>query len=205
MTQERNGARRGSALSRTTMRRQRVIVSLEMTEGVRAPEGKVLLHDGVGMLLRGDVCLIVYQKPARIERTRWLFDVLDAALDDNALCVLGLMIVLPTSDPPDGPTRQENHFRLRKIEHRVKRLVTTPVGDAFKVSVVRAVMRGLNIVLGHSGTRFITDTVQEGIGQLLEVKTRETPTAKQILTDLRAIYIALGEPDPKFAEVRAAS
>lgn len=176
-----------------------------MTEGVQAPEGKVLLHDGVGMLLRGDVCLIVYQKPARLERTRWLFDVLDAALDDNGRCLLGFMIVLPTSDPPDGPTRQENHFRLRKIEHRVKRLVTTPIGDDFKLSVVRAVMRGLNIVLGHSGSRFITDTVQEGLGQLLEARTRETPAPLQILTDLRAIYIGLGEPDPKFSEVRAAS
>ena len=176
-----------------------------MTAGVQAPEGKVLVHDGVGMLLRGDVCLIVYQKAARIERTRWLFDVLDAALDDNERCLLGLMIVLDTSDPPDGPTRQENHFRLRKIERRVKRLVTTPVGNAFKLSVVRAVMRGLNIVLGNSGTRFITDTVDEGVTQLLEAKTRETPPRQQILTDLRAIYIALGEPDPKFSEVRAAS
>jgi hypothetical protein len=157
------------------------------------------------MLLRGDVCLIVYQKPARLERTRWLFDVLDAALDDNERCLLGFMIVLASADPPDGPTRQENHFRLRKIEHRVKRLVTTPIGDAFRLSVVRAVMRGLNIVLGHSGTRFIADNVDEGLKQLLEARTPETPPATQLLADLRAIYIALGEPDPKFSEVRAAS
>lgn len=157
------------------------------------------------MLLRGDVCLIVYQKPARLERTRWLFDVLDAALDDNERCLLGFMIVLETADPPDGPTRQENHFRLRKIEHRVKRLVTTPIGDAFRLSVVRAVMRGLNVVLGHSGRRFITDTIQDGLTELLKAKTHETPPATQILTDLRAIYIALGEPDPGFSEVRAAS
>jgi len=164
-----------------------------------------MLHDGVGVLLRGDVFLIVYQKAARLERTRWLFDMLDASLDDNERCLLGFMIVLSSSDPPDGPTRQENHFRLRKIEHRVKRLVTTPVGDDFKLSVVRAVMRGLNLVLGHSGTRFITDTVHEGLSLLLEAKTRDTPVPAQILTDLRAIYIALGEPDPKFSEVRAAS
>jgi len=168
-----------------------------MTEGVQqAPEGKVLLHDGVGMLRRGDVCLIVYQKPARLERTRWLFDVVDGMMEKTDL--LGLMIVLPSSEPPDAPTHQENYVRLRRLGPRVRRLVTVPVGNAFKMSVVRAVMRGLNVILGHSGTRFISDNVDAGLARLLEAKSAKTPTASHIVADLRAVYIALGEPDPHF-------
>ncbi|HEV8248201.1 MAG TPA: hypothetical protein VGP93_20640, partial [Polyangiaceae bacterium] len=173
-------------------------------EGALAPEGKVSVYDGVGMLRRGDTVLMVYQKPARLHRTRWLFDFIDAALTRIDGDILGFLIVLSTADPPDGPTRQENTVRLRKIGSRVRRLVTTPIGDAFWMSVVRAVMRGLNIALGYSSTRFVTDSVEKGLAQLLEVKSSKTPSAQQILADLDAIYLALGEPDPKFSKTRPA-
>jgi len=169
-----------------------------MTEGVQAPEGKILLHDGVGMLRRGDVCLIVYQKAARIERTRWLFDVVDEVIAITGRDVLGLMIVLPSADPPDTPTHQENFARMRRIGPRIRRLVTVPVGNAFRMSVVRAVMRGLNIILGHSGTRFVADTVDAGVTRLMEAASARTPPASQILSDVRAIHLALGEADPHF-------
>lgn len=169
-----------------------------MTEGVQAPEGKVLLHDGVGMLRRGDTCLIVYQKAARLERTRWLFDVVDEIVAKTGLDLLGLMVVLPSADPPDAPTHQENYARLRKLGPHVRRLVTVPVGNEFRTSVVRAVMRGLNIILGHSGTRFIANTVSDGLTRLLEAASSRTPQPSQILTDVRALYLALGEPDPHF-------
>ena len=169
-----------------------------MTEGVRAPEGKVLLRDGVAMLRRGDTFLIVYQKAARLERTRWLFDVVDGALATTNADVLGLMVVLPSADPPDTVTHQENFTRLSKLGPRVRRLVTVPVGNAFKISVVRAVMRGLNVILGHTGTRFIANTVEEGLARLLEARGARTPPASQIITDLRALYLALCEPDPHF-------
>src|SRR6185369_13690462 len=164
-----------------------------MTEGVQAPEGKVLLRDGVGMLRRGDVCLIVYQKPARLERTRWVFDVVDEVVARTDLDLLGFMIVLPSADPPDSPTHQENFTRLKKLGKRVRRLVTVPVGNAFKMSVVRAVMRGLNIILGHSGTRFVADTVDSGLARLLEAASGRTPPLSQILADVRALHLALGE------------
>ncbi len=166
--------------------------------GVQAPEGKVVLEDGVGMLRRGDTCLIVYQKAARLERTRWLFDVVDAVLETTELDILSLMIVLPTAGPPDAPTHRENYSRLGKIGQRVRRLVTVPVGDAFKTSIVRAVMRGLNVILGHSDRRFITNTVDEGVTCLLALKSPHTPKPEQIIADIRAIYLALGEPDPHF-------
>lgn len=150
------------------------------------------------MLRRGDVCLIVYQKPARLERTRWLFDVVDEMVENSKLDILSLMIVLPSADPPDAPTHQENYVRLRRLGQRVRRLVTVPVGNAFKMSVVRAVMRGLNVIIGHSGTRFIADNIDAGLARLLEAKSANTPPLSQIVADLRALYLALGEPDPHF-------
>ena len=165
------------------------------------PQGKVLVYDGVGMLFRGDACLIVYQKAARIERTRWLFDVVDNYLLDNDLTLLAFLIVLPSADPPDARTRQENTDRTRKIGHRIRRLVTVPIGSAFKANMVRAVMRGLNFLLGQSESRSIADTVAEGLDKLLEGASERTPPARQIRDDIGVIYQALGEPVPKFPSI----
>ena len=86
--------------------------------GAELPEGTAVLHDGVGMLRRGDLCLVVYQKAARIERTRWLFDSIDNVLARTGGDIMGFLIVLPTADPPDGPTREENLARMRQIGPR---------------------------------------------------------------------------------------
>jgi hypothetical protein len=167
------------------------------------PQGKVLVYDGVGMLLRGDTCLVVYQKPARIERTRWLFDVVANYLLDHDGDLLAFLIVLPSADPPDARTRQENNDRMRKLGHRIRRLVTLPIGNAFKVNIVRTVMRGLSLLAGHSDTRSIVDTFEEGVDALLEVASERTPKASQIRDDIAAIYQALGEPVPNFPSIPA--
>jgi hypothetical protein len=163
-----------------------------------APEGKVLIEDGVALLWRGDCFLIVYQRAARVERTRWLFDIVDVVVSKTRSDLLALMIVLPSSDPPDIATHQENFTRLRQLGTRVKRLVTVPVGDELKTSIVRAVMRGLNVILGHGGTRFISDNVDAGVARLVEAKGPATPPPTQIISDLRALHLALGERDPHF-------
>jgi hypothetical protein len=166
------------------------------------PQGKVLVYDGVGMLFRGDTCLIVYQKAARIERTRWLFDVVENYLADHDTELRAFLIVLPSADPPDAATRQENADRLRKLGPRVRRLVTMPIGNAFKINLVRAIMRGLNVLLRHSDTRSIADTVDEGLDALRKDASELTPPAEQLRDDIGVIYQALGEPIPKFPSIQ---
>lgn len=165
------------------------------------PQGKVLVYDGVGMLFRGDTCLVVYQKAARIERTRWLFDVVENYLLDNDTELLAFLIILPSAGTPDTPTWQENTDRMRKIGPRIRRLVTTPIGNAFRANLVRTVMRGLNVLLRHSDTRSIANTIDEGLDELLKAASVNTPPACQIHDDIAVIYQALGEPKPKFASM----
>jgi hypothetical protein len=111
--------------------------------------------------------------------------------------------VLPSADPPDGATRRENAARLDKIGGRVRRLITVPVGDAFRVSVVRAVMRGLNVVLGYSQTRFVANSLDSGFSVLLEAATPKTPGRLQLQADIARLYEALGEQAPTYVETRA--
>ena len=111
------------------------------------------------------------------------------------------MIVLPSAAPPDALTRQENMHRMQKIGPRVRKLVTIPIGNAFKVNLVRAIMRGLNAMLRRSDRESIADTVDEGLDALLESASERTPPARRILDDIGIIYQALGEPIPNFPSI----
>ena len=110
-----------------------------------AGSSSIHVNDGVAVAVHGDLVLIVYQAPARLHRSRWLFDLLDeAAAAANPYGIKGLMVILSTADPPDAATRAENVTRLRRLGSGLRVLVTVPIGDVFWVSVVRTVMRKLN-------------------------------------------------------------
>jgi hypothetical protein len=158
-----------------------------------AQDGDVLVFDGVAVRARGDLLLVVYQLAARLHRTRWLFDRIDELVAKHPSGVLVFMVVLPTADPPDGPTREENMARLRKIGKKLRRLVTTPVGDAFTTMVVRTIMRALAIANGHARDHFVTATVADGVTRLLQAAGPETPPKSVIIADIAAMQRALGE------------
>jgi hypothetical protein len=152
----------------------------------------VLTHDGVAVIARGDTFSIVYQRAARLHRTRWLFEQLDAFAATRAGDFQVLMIVLPTADPPDGPTRAENAAGLRRLGHRLRRLVTVPVGDTFQTTIVRVIMRALAALQGKSGVHFIVSNVDEGIRRTRESATDATPSSERLHHDLRSLHAALG-------------
>jgi hypothetical protein len=158
-------------------------------------EGKVLVHDGVAVLARGDVLLIVYQGAARLERSRWLFDRMDELTQGRA-SFMALMVVLPTADPPDAPTRRENSARLKKVESRLRRLITAAVGDAFRTAIVRTVMRAIAAIHGKSGVHFVVETVGAGVTRLREAASPDTPSPEELLDDLRRMHEALGVARP---------
>jgi hypothetical protein len=80
---------------------------------------------------------------------------------------------------------------MRKFGPTLRRMVTVPVGDAFRVSIVRTVMRGLNIIQGRSRPSFIADTVAHGLDRLLEGAEAETPSRAGVLADFLAMCDAL--------------
>jgi hypothetical protein len=168
-------------------------------------DGEVATFDGVGVAGRGDVLLIVYERDARLHRTRWLFDRADEVAAALPGGMLVYMVVLPTAAPPDAPTRAENVKRLQKIGGALRRLVTTPVGDAFRVSVVRTVMRALSILQGQSRVQFVTSTVDDGLTRLLDAAGPRTPPRSQLVVDLHAVHRALGVEPPAFGRGDAAA
>lgn len=155
---------------------------------LRAPK----TYDGVGALECGDTLVIVYQAPAKLHRTRWVFDRAD---DLAARCpdgIRALLIVLPTADPPDGPTRVENAARLKRLGASLRCLVTVPLGDSFWMAIVRTVMRAMIIVGPRTCVQFVAPTVSEGIAHLRENPSPKMPSRTELEGAVRDIHAALG-------------
>jgi hypothetical protein len=156
-----------------------------------AEKSGVRTNDGVAVVIRGDVVLIVYQAPARLHRTRWLFDLLDKAAADNPGGIKGFMVVLPTADPPDAKTRAENATRIRKLGSSLHLMVTVPVGDALWMSLVRTVMRAMHLIEGRSRHHAVMTTLEAGLNRLYE-ESEAMPPRAQVEADLDAAHEALG-------------
>jgi hypothetical protein len=131
-----------------------------------------------------------------LHRTRWAFDRVDEEVARCPEGILCLMVILPGGGPPDAPTRAENSFRFKKLHFTLRMMVTVALGDQFRLSIVRAVMRGLILVSRQQGRHVIAVTEQEGIDKLLSGAGvgPSTPTRSQIEADLAALHAVLQPP-----------
>jgi len=143
--------------------------------------------DGIAVFIQGDLFLIHYGADARVHRTRWLFDRLDEHFLRHRGDVLGMMIIPAEVATPDAATRAENSVRMKKLMG-MRRLVTVALGDAFKVSIVRTIMRTLVLIQGRAKDHFVVETEAQGIDRLLEARSASTPSRaeiEQMLAEMR--------------------
>ncbi|MFT3924113.1 MAG: serine/threonine-protein kinase [Myxococcales bacterium] len=129
-----------------------------------------LLYDGVALSSVGNALLVLYQAPARLHRTRWIFDHADRLAKRFPEGISCLMVVLSSANPPDAPTRAENARRFKRLGDSLHTMVTVPTGDSLRLSLVRSVMRAINAAQGTSDKFVISDSVEQGIARLLDGK-----------------------------------
>jgi hypothetical protein len=151
----------------------------------------VRTDDGVAIALRGDTLTVVYEQPARLHRSRWIYDAADRLVERCPGGIAALVVVLPTCAPPDGPTRAENSSRLRKLGPALRRLVTVPVGNDLSKSIARSVVRATAVLQKGPSRLRLSETLDEGIACVLEVASPSSPTFDQIAADVRALCKAL--------------
>ena len=167
------------------------------TEGIAPKRGAaaVQMYDGLAMSTRGDAIAILWKAPARLHRSRWLFDQLDRIIAEQPEGVLTLMVILPTSAPPDRATSIESARRLIKIRSGTRRAVVVILGDSLWQSMAKGILRVFMPSWGSSRLLFAGE-VDEGIAKLARAASPRTPKAATIQRDVRALYAAL---DPTLA------
>lgn len=147
-------------------------------------------YDGVGIAEIGDTVFVVYGAPARLHRTRWVFDRVDEVVARQQR-IRGLMVITEAADLPDGPTRAENSARMRQLGSKLFRLVTVPLGmDSLRLTLVRTVMRGL-AALHRSSELVIADTIEKAAVRLVADPTSTTPSVAQVLEAIARVREAI--------------
>jgi hypothetical protein len=145
----------------------------------------------VGIIARGDLILVLYGADARLERTRWIFDRVDELLVRAKGPFIALIVVTENAGPPDAPTRAENLKRFKRVEESLRRIVTVATGDDFKASIVRAIMRGMLLMVGKSSRHQIVRTVDEGVAEVLSAAGPRTPDRQQMGADVTELFEAV--------------
>lgn len=155
----------------------------------------IIVHDGVAFCGVGDAALVIYASPARIHRTRWLFDRFDAFVDSIDTTMCALMVVLPTADFPDAEVRAENERRIKLLHGKYRRVVTVVIGDGLRLNLVRTIMRGMFLVTRQSHLLIVASSVEEGLQQFQREASPRTPAPPMLLATLRAMGRELGCED----------
>jgi hypothetical protein len=155
------------------------------------------VNDGVAIARRGDVFTVLWKAPARMDRIQWMFDAADEFASKTSQGVLALVIILPSSSPPDAATVVGCIKRLRKLGPATRRQASVAVGGGIWRAVVWSVFRATRLpVLRRTGGATISATIEEGIASLLERRSPATPSFAQIRADVVALYQVLDVPTP---------
>jgi serine/threonine protein kinase len=165
---------------------------LRATPGSDWHGGFVRSLDGVAAIVRGDTMVMLWREPARIHRSRWVFDIADRLSERTGHSFLALMILLPTADPPDEETRRENALRMRVLAPAVRSWVNVVVGDEVKQLLARAVLRVMGRFYLRTPETAVTSSLAQGIARLRAHASPETPESFTMADDVRALCSKLG-------------
>jgi hypothetical protein len=154
------------------------------------------VFDGVAVCTAGDVLLMLWQAPSRLERARWMLGIAERLVKRHPDGIVMIQLVLRSSSPPDGATRADINERLKSHGHLVRRVVTVPVGDAFWSSIVRTMMRAMYLVTDQTRRQVVAATARAGVERVREVASPHTPSRALLLARIEELYGALGmEPE----------
>jgi hypothetical protein len=154
-------------------------------------QGEIETFGGIAVGNLGDLCVIVYVETPDLARLRWLYDHCDAILRAHPESFLGLQVILPSSNAPDGPARLETRRRLPAIDPHVRRLATVAVGDDIKAAVVRTIIRCTFMLSPLRTTRFVTDTVSRALDSLLTDASKLTPRRSEATLFIQSCFDVL--------------
>ena len=153
-------------------------------------------YPGVGFLTHGDLALVTWTGEPSLAANRWLVDRMPAQVMSRHPSWLLLQIISPSCGTPGPEARQYVQEAFKTRLATVRCMVTVPLGDSLKQSIVRTIMRGMVILSGRSQTITVASSVDDALRLLGSVSSPDTPGRREVLADLRASFAELGVTEP---------
>src|SRR5450432_222256 len=108
------------------------------------------VRDGVGLLSMGDTLLVLWAKPASLDRWGFQLNRMEKMVVSRVEGILVLVIIMSVDTPPDVTVRNDMQAAVHRLGPKLRRLVAVPLGHSVWLSIIRTVVRGLLIVSGES-------------------------------------------------------
>jgi DNA-binding winged helix-turn-helix (wHTH) protein len=152
----------------------------------------VRAKDGVAIADRGDLFMVLWQAPASIQRVQYMFDEADRFAAGKPGGILALVVVTPSSAPPDYATALEIVARQTKLGPMVRRQSHVALSGGLWLNIVKSALHAMRFsVRGHIGPFTMSSTIADGIVRVLEERGPSTPSEAEMREDLGALFRTL--------------
>jgi hypothetical protein len=139
---------------------------------------ELFVHDGVAVAAQGDAVVVLWQAPATMSRVLWNFDQVDRLAAQTPGGILALVILLPSSSPPDAETALECMRRIHRLRTSMRRQATVAVGGGVWMTMIGAVFRAMRLPISDRLT--LSGTVEDGVERALQKRGPATPSRDAI-------------------------
>jgi serine/threonine-protein kinase len=154
---------------------------------------EILVNDGIAVALHGDTFVAVWQAAARMDLIVWQFDIAERFAPTFPDGIVALIVLLPSSAPPDAATSLECVRRMKRVGPMTRRQANVAVGGGVWQSVVHSVVSVLaRHMLARSARLTFSATLEDAIQRLREKASADTPSAEVLEDDVHRLYRALG-------------
>lgn len=152
-------------------------------------QSQIHYGDGVAFGEMGDVVVMSWSAPVRIERAHWMTDRLQRRLSarDDSLVIVQLISVSAT--PPDAATRAQGAYMLTLVGPRTRCLVTLALGNDLWAILVRMINRTIARWSAVSKTSHFVKSIDEVLLEIDRVRTVDTPPGAEIFELLTRLAV----------------
>lgn len=158
---------------------------------LRSTPERVEVFDGVAAVACGDILLLLWRTPARVERIRRAVAWTDALIAATPGTISICQFLLSSASPPDREARVLAKPEALRLAPRIRRAVMVPLGDSIWQNVVRAILRLAVLVAGHASKLKVVSSEREALDALLQVSSPHSADRRQLEAAVAALYAAL--------------
>jgi serine/threonine protein kinase len=169
----------------------------------RCPD--IAVREGVAIATAGDAFVAVWRSAALIDLIKWQFDLADRFVATKPDGIVALIILQPSSAPPDAQTALECIRRLRALAPKTRRQATVALGGGLWLVMVQDVHRIMASYMPARQWRMtLSSSIHDGIASLLEKGGPDTPSHEDLFERVVALHEAL-ELEPPAALAASAA